>query len=121
MKVSCPKCPFPHSDVLIVYPAAPFQVFVSVKCETALGEEVLVTGSHESLGNWNVAAAAPLKWTPGHVWKLELELEAPVEKLEYKAVLRQANGGVVWEKGDNHVAVTTASQDVQCFHTFARG
>jgi hypothetical protein len=97
------------------------QVFVSVKCQTALGEQVLLTGSHDSLGSWNIAAAAPMKWTQGHIWKLELELEPSVDKLEYKAVLQQANIQVVWEKGQNHLAVITGSQDVECFHTFNRG
>lgn len=42
------------------------------RCE--YGQHVLVVGSDGLLGGWDVGQAAEMKWTPGDIWTIKLEL-----------------------------------------------
>jgi hypothetical protein len=69
-------------------------------CKVAFGDTVLCCGSHGSLGAWNAAGAATLSWTEGDVWQAQVAL--PQEgRLEMKFLVRTADGGLVWQAGNN--------------------
>eukprot|EP00959_Pyramimonas_sp_CCMP1952_P304744 6377803-Pyramimonas_sp.AAC.1 len=42
-----------------------------VHYQTYLGQELLIGGSHPSLGSWDAMAAIPMVWTPGDIWMAE--------------------------------------------------
>ena len=69
-------------------------------CKVAFGDTVLCCGSHGSLGAWDAAGAATLSWTEGDVWQAQVAL--PQEgRLELKFLVRTADGGLVWQAGNN--------------------
>lgn len=51
---------------------------------TQPGEDVVLVGSHASLGSWSLDGAVPLTWTDGHFWRASIELPAGVGAIEYK-------------------------------------
>jgi alpha-amylase len=57
---------------------------VGVKVATQLGQDVVLVGSHPSLGSWSMDGALPLKWTDGHVWRASVELPPDCAEVEYK-------------------------------------
>eukprot|EP00884_Botryococcus_braunii_P016819 jgi/Botrbrau1/3820/Bobra.0183s0050.1 len=70
------------------------------RCE--FGQHVLVVGSDGLLGGWDVGQAAEMKWTPGDIWTIKLELGQLHDLLEYKYVIRNPDGEVVaWKPGPN--------------------
>ncbi|KAI8466753.1 MAG: hypothetical protein J3K34DRAFT_524304 [Monoraphidium minutum] len=100
--------------------AARIKVDIAVRRETQLGQDVWLVGAGPALGEWDVAAALPLAWTEGHVWRATIEVnptELPV--LEYKAVLKCANGAVVWEAGGNRTTeLAPGAAGVALYHEF---
>jgi hypothetical protein len=93
---------------------------VAVKCQTQPGQDVLLVGCCPQLGSWDVGSALPMTWTEGHVWRASLELEeTPGAPLQYKALVRQPDGSVMWERGDNHVAAFGERSEVDAEHVFA--
>ena len=75
----------------------------SVAYHTEYGHHIAIVGSHPALGTWSVHAAAPLAWSEGDVWVGGVDLWAASSSLEYKYVLRDADGRVLrWgPDGDN--------------------
>ncbi|CAM6090495.1 unnamed protein product [Calypogeia fissa] len=65
------------------------------------GEHVALLGSSESLGLWNNRVM--MEWTEDG-WIVDLEAD-PGETFEYKHVIINRGGGVVWEDGENRVLV----------------
>lgn len=55
-----------------------------MQLQTKPGQNVVLVGSHPSLGSWSLDDALPMKWTDGHVWKASIELPADSMDLEYK-------------------------------------
>lgn len=47
-----------------------------VHYQTQLGQELLIGGSHDSLGRWNADRAIAMMWTPGDIWMAEVQLPA---------------------------------------------
>ena len=71
-----------------------------LKVKLGFGDSVLCCGSHGALGAWDVAGAAGLAWSEGDVWQAQVAL--PQEgRLEMKFVVRTAEGGLVWQAGNN--------------------
>ncbi|WIA10132.1 hypothetical protein OEZ85_010339 [Tetradesmus obliquus] len=98
--------------------APPIKVEVGVQLQTKPGQNVVLVGSHPSLGSWSVDDALPMTWSDGHVWKASIELPPDSMDLEYKAVLRSSSGKDVWEKGTNHKADLQGSCDISLYHVF---
>ncbi|CAM6096577.1 unnamed protein product [Calypogeia fissa] len=65
------------------------------------GEHVALLGSNESLGLWNNRVM--MEWTEDG-WIVDLEAD-PGETFEYKHVIINKGGDVVWEDGENRVLV----------------
>jgi hypothetical protein len=55
-----------------------------VTITTKPGQDVVLVGSHPSLGSWSMDDALPLTWTDGHVWRATIELPADCSSFEYK-------------------------------------
>lgn len=55
-----------------------------MQLQTKLGQNVMLVGSHPSMGCWSLESALPMTWTDGHVWKASIELPADSTDLEYK-------------------------------------
>lgn len=100
--------------------AAPVSVEIAVRRETSPGQDVWLVGSHPALGVWDLSNALALEWTEGHVWRATIEVDpTQTPTIEYKAVLKCADGPTIWEGGDNKAAdLTTGSAAVSLFHEF---
>lgn len=55
-----------------------------MQLQTKPGQNVVLVGSHPSLGSWSVDDALPMTWSDGHVWKASIELPPDSMDLEYK-------------------------------------
>ena len=75
-------------------------LLMKVHLKVAFGDTVLCCGSHGALGAWDAAGAASLAWTEGDIWQAQVAL--PQEgRLEVKFLVRTAEGGLVWQAGNN--------------------
>lgn len=60
------------------------QMDVGVHIPTKPGQDVVLVGSHPTMGSWSVDDALPLQWTDGHVWRASIELPPDCPEVEYK-------------------------------------
>jgi phosphatidylserine/phosphatidylglycerophosphate/cardiolipin synthase-like enzyme len=67
---------------------------------TALGDSVVVAGDLSQAGGWDLSRAIVLDGASFPKWKGSVTLPAGV-RLEYKLVVRRADGGSQWESGGN--------------------
>jgi hypothetical protein len=70
--------------------------------DTEEGEQVLICGALENLGNWDPALARPMV-REGDGWLAKVELPADAE-VAFKFLCRGSDGEVTWEPGGNRVA-----------------
>ena len=77
-----------------------------IKMEVGFGDVMRICGSHESMGEWDVANALLLNWSEGNVWTSE-EVELPVDGIYiYKYCVAPAsnpNAPSSWQSGNNQV------------------
>ena len=77
-----------------------------IKMEVDFGDVMRICGSHESMGEWDVANALLLNWSEGNVWTSE-EIELPVDGIYiYKYCVAPAsnpNAPSSWQSGNNQV------------------
>ncbi|KAI8466100.1 MAG: pyruvate phosphate dikinase [Monoraphidium minutum] len=88
----------------------------SLRKEVNYGQQLRVVGSAPGLGSWDATRGLQLKWSDGHVWSGEAELEAG-GPLEFKVVCVGKEGRDVWEDGNNRSVKTLSpghSLDVHC-------
>lgn len=45
-------------------------------CRCSWGQELLLVGSGEALGNWSVENGRRMHWTDGDVWQVDFEVTA---------------------------------------------
>lgn len=65
---------------------------------TALGQQLVVVGSGEALGDWDLDAGLAMTWSDGHIWTLALDAEVgDVQGEEFKV-----RGAVVPGGGELH-------------------
>jgi alpha-amylase len=83
-----------------------------------MGQRIWVVGNHPALGNWELAATPKMKWHPGHIWKVAVEVEVPPEQLKYKAVLKKADGSLRWEVVGERTACLTGCTEMEAFTSF---
>ncbi|CAG9317362.1 unnamed protein product [Blepharisma stoltei] len=80
-----------------------YELDFQIQYPTAFGEKILITGSSEILGNWDVSSALELEWSPGNIWKISLPIpEGQLSDFEYKYVCVKG-ADAVWEGGSNRV------------------
>ena len=77
-----------------------------IKMKVGFGDVMRICGSHESMGEWDVANALLLNWSEGNVWTSE-EVELPVDGIYiYKYCVAPAsnpNAPSSWQSGNNQV------------------
>ncbi|MFK0223830.1 carbohydrate-binding module family 20 domain-containing protein [Streptomyces vinaceus] len=72
---------------------------------TTWGESVLVVGSSPELGAWDPARAVPLSSAAYPRWSASVVMERGTQ-ISFKYVIREPNGSLVWEQGNNRTMVT---------------
>lgn len=95
-------------------PHAPAKFRFFVHCATQFGDSVLVCGDHHLLGNWKPALAFALQWDGvrndgtwigPHVLSIPCNEHARA-RIEYKYIIKRADGGIVWENRENRHATS---------------
>jgi hypothetical protein len=76
---------------------------------TDWGQNVYILGSCGELGNWNPCKAAGPAVCPNYPeWNLTVYLPAG-QKIEFKAIKKNAAGNVIWQSGENHSYTVSSS------------
>jgi alpha-amylase len=75
---------------------------------TTWGQNVYLVGSIPALGSWNTSQAIPLSSSGYPVWNGTVSLPANTYG-EYKYIIKNPDGPVVWEPGNNHSFTTSSS------------
>eukprot|EP00929_Paragymnodinium_shiwhaense_P080956 TRINITY_DN42265_c0_g2_i1.p1 TRINITY_DN42265_c0_g2~~TRINITY_DN42265_c0_g2_i1.p1 ORF type:complete len:441 (-),score=105.97 TRINITY_DN42265_c0_g2_i1:415-1737(-) len=84
-------------------------VSFEVECSVAgFGECVAIVGGASSVGNWSVTSAVRLDGSSFPRWQGKIRLDSAV-KLEYKYVILQKSGGVLWEPIDGNRVIEWTS------------
>lgn len=69
---------------------------------TDWGQSIYILGNCGELGNWNPSNAAGPAVCPNYPeWNLTVYLPAD-QKIEFKAIKKNAAGNVIWQSGENH-------------------
>lgn len=83
------------------------KVTFHLKYDSHWGEELLLVGSADALGQWNTNKALAMRYVDHGYWSANVELDAD-ESVEYKYVVKE-NGQVRWESRDNRCWKNTPS------------
>ena len=67
------------------------------------GQRPMLCGQSVPLGDWNPEQALPLQYVGPNQWALSLDAATLQLPLEYKFILRNADGSFAWEEGANHL------------------
>ncbi|WP_033216324.1 carbohydrate-binding module family 20 domain-containing protein [Kitasatospora phosalacinea] len=89
---------------------APVTAVFRATATTAYGQNLYLAGNLAELGGWDPAKAVPLSTDGAHypLWTAGLQLP-PNTPIEYKYLIKNPDGTVVWENGGNRTAVTPAT------------
>lgn len=68
--------------------------------KTNWGETLFVSGNCPELGDWNPEDAIPLQYSGNDFWQIDLELNDSID-FAYKYFIRNNDGSVFWEGGNN--------------------
>lgn len=77
------------------------KLYFEIQYHTQPGQNIVVCGSTDALGNWDLSKALNLYYEYDGKWSAEIELRTDAEKIEYKYCLIDENGGTHWEWGKN--------------------
>ncbi|OAY61086.1 uncharacterized protein LOC110614812 [Manihot esculenta] len=70
--------------------------------ECRFGDQFLLVGDDPIIGAWNPESAAPMNWSDGHIWSVELDV--PIEStIQFKFILKQSNGDMIWQPGPDRI------------------
>ncbi|CAL5229927.1 g13352 [Coccomyxa viridis] len=100
-RVTCPRLSRGRTAALPVQQQARINLGINYHCE--FGQQVVVVGSSERLGNWQADCGLAMQWNEGDDWTVDLDL--PIEDctaVEYKYVIRGPHGDVTWKPGSNY-------------------
>ncbi len=75
------------------------EVSFKIHYQTKPGEQLCVCGSGNYLGNWDITKALKLNYQQGGVWTNVIELTKAEKSIEYKYLLINDNGDIIWEWG----------------------
>jgi len=67
---------------------------------TNYGQQLFIGGSIPRLGKWEEQMATPMTFQGDGKWEFELQIKSS-SKIEYKYFIRDENGSIQWEFGDN--------------------
>jgi 4-alpha-glucanotransferase len=85
------------------------KILFRIEYFTEWGQEILVCGSSPELGNWDTERALHLRYTSEGVWEGSAYIK---KEFEYKYLLKDINGHVVWEWGPNRKAFDTKMESL---------
>ncbi|KAI7840404.1 hypothetical protein COHA_005835 [Chlorella ohadii] len=77
------------------------------------GQELVLVGSTDSLGGWELARAPHMTWNEGDLWTATIELPAGTH-VEYKFALWDPHSPPVWENCPNRAFSVPAATVVTC-------
>jgi hypothetical protein len=77
------------------------------------GQELVLVGSTDALGGWELARAPHMTWNDGDVWTATIELPAGTH-VEYKFALWDPHNPPVWENCPNRAFSVPAATVVTC-------
>ncbi|MEJ2594901.1 MAG: 4-alpha-glucanotransferase [bacterium] len=69
--------------------------------KTTPGQGIYVCGSADFLGNWNPEQALPLNYAFDGEWSTEKEIQEDLPSIDYKYLLKDQKGNIIWEWGKN--------------------
>jgi 4-alpha-glucanotransferase len=75
------------------------KIIFHIPYNTSWGQQIYITGSIPELGAWDVMQSKNLTYSPGNNWTAELEI--PKINFEYKYIIKEDNGNIICEIGDN--------------------
>ncbi|WP_063830702.1 carbohydrate-binding module family 20 domain-containing protein [Kitasatospora phosalacinea] len=95
---------------LLTCSPAPVTAVFRATATTAYGQGLYLAGNLAELGGWDPAKAVPLTTDSGSypAWTADLQLPSDTP-VEYKYLIKDPDGTVVWEDGDNRTALTPAT------------
>lgn len=85
---------------LIEFGEERLQVEFTIHYMTKYGENLHIVGNVPELGNWTPNADNKMEWVGSGVWRLFRPIFG--RKIEYKYVVVDVNGRVIWESCGNH-------------------
>jgi alpha-amylase len=102
----------PAMDAVALYtptaPAGTSGATFTVGETTSWGQNVYLVGSVPALGSWNTSQAVPLSSSGYPTWNGAVTLPANTY-VEYKYIVKNADGSITWEPGNNHSFTTAGS------------
>ncbi|MER3467714.1 MAG: hypothetical protein C4312_03860 [Thermoflexus sp.] len=78
---------------------------------TAYGQNIFVVGDTPELGFWDPAKARPLQWVNTSTWSGDVYFTdySKCRGIQYKYIVKNPDGSVIWEGGSNHVRTLPCS------------
>ena len=78
---------------------------------TYYGQNIFVVGDAPELGFWDPAKARPLSWVNSNTWSGDVYFTnySKCGTLQYKYIVKNPNGSVIWEGGTNHIRTLPCS------------
>jgi alpha-amylase len=84
--------------------------FTEVGYVTSFGQNIYIVGNVPELGNWNTAQAVKLNWVNTNTWSGPVIFTTSKgQTIQYKYIVKNPNGSVIWEGGSNHSYTVPAS------------
>lgn len=77
------------------------KLYFEILYDTKPGQNMVVCGSTNDLGNWKPSEALKLHYESGGKWSARTDIKLPDENMEYKYCLVNENGSFHWEWGKN--------------------
>jgi len=74
-----------------------------IQYHTQPGQNIVVCGSVQTLGNWNPVNALKLNYSGDSKWSAQIDVDIDDENVEYKYCLIEENGSFNWEWGKNRI------------------
>jgi len=99
----------PSAPVAADAPAPVETIIALTGVEVEDGEQIMVCGGFAELGDWDPARARPMSRS-GDQWLATVTL-SPEAEVMFKFLRRTADGGVVWEGGENRNLVARPRVD----------
>lgn len=96
--------PFTQKHPQSPLPAFASMVLLRVFIPGLTDEQIpLLCGESEALGNWNPQQALPLCPVGNHLWGVALDAATLATQTQFKIILRQADGSILWEQNANRI------------------
>lgn len=76
-------------------------------------QSIYLCGGFAAAGDWNVDEALPLSDQDFPIWKVRIPRNEIKDRVEYKFIVKDSNGQVMWEPGENrHLYIRRAATTV---------